>query len=406
MSNFTGPEGILKNLYITDVDILERYVGNQLWTWGRNSYGALGDNTVGTSGTSAVNSKSSPVQTVSGGTNWKQVSCDNASHIAVIKTDGTLWTWGQNSYGKLGTNDITNRSSPVQTVSGGTNWKQVSTTTNHTAAIKTDGTLWSWGRASEGQLGTNDITNRSSPVQTVSGGTNWKQVSSGGSHTAAIKTDGTLWLWGSNSKGQLGTNDITNRSSPVQTVSGGTNWKQVSSGGSHTAAIKTDGTLWLWGNNYTFNEGQTPPDSGGQLGDNTRTDRSSPVQTVSGGTNWKQVSAGTDHTSAIKTDGTLWSWGRNINGKLGTNNLTDRSSPVQTVSGGTNWKQVSAGADHTSAIKTDGTLWSWGSGVYGALGDNTRTNRSSPVQTITFGTNWKQVSVGRNFTAAVTFTES
>jgi alpha-tubulin suppressor-like RCC1 family protein len=164
--------------------------------------------------------------------------------MSAIKTDGTLWTWGAVSSGRLG-NAVTtgNRSTPVTTFLGGTNWKQVSCGYVHTAAIKTDGTLWIWGNGLTGRLG-NGITtgNRSTPVTTFLGGTNWKQVScgSGGSfadHTAAIKTDGTLWTWGLGGNGRLGNNATTDRSTPVTTFSGGTNWKQVSSGDSHTTAL-------------------------------------------------------------------------------------------------------------------------------------------------------------------------
>ena len=369
--------------YLIDVypSLVDTFKQAGLWVWGRNSYGQLGDN--------SVSNKSSPVQTVSGGTNWKLIVC-GSYHTAAIKTDGTLWTWGSNYFGQLGDNSITNRSSPVQTVSAGTNWKQVAGGLYHTAAIKTDGTLWAWGRNSYGQLGDNTRTSRYSPVQTVSGGTNWKQVSCSEYHTAAIKTDGTLWTWGRNFYGQLGDNSITNRSSPVQTVSGGTNWKLIACGTGHTAAIKTDGTLWTWGSN-----------SDGQLGDNSVSNRSSPVQTVSAGTNWKQVACGQYHTAAIKTDGTLWTWGRNFYGQLGDNSITNRSSPVQTVSGGTNWKLIACGTGHTAAIKTDGTLWTWGSNSDGQLGDNSVSNRSSPVQTVSAGTNWKQVACGQYHTACI-----
>jgi alpha-tubulin suppressor-like RCC1 family protein len=116
------------------------------------------------------------------------VSC-GGYHTAAIKTDGTLWTWGRNTYGALGDNSVTSRSSPVQTVAGGTNWKSVSGSTWHIAALKTDGTLWTSGRNTNGQLGDNSVTNKSSPVQTVAGGTNWKLVSCGGAGTAAIKDD-------------------------------------------------------------------------------------------------------------------------------------------------------------------------------------------------------------------------
>ena len=383
MAFISGPDGDLKTAFVSDAFLLDQFVGNTLFTWGYNANGELGDNT-------AVN-KSNPVQTVAGGINWKQTSCGGGS--MAIKTDGTLWTTGYNQqYGYLGDNTVISRSSPVQTVTFGTTWKQVSCGYLNASAIKIDGTLWLWGRNSYGLLGDNTTTNRSSPVQTVTGGINWKQAAGGRLHTAAIKTDGTLWLWGYGAEGQLGKNTITSISSPLQTTAFGTNWKQVNCGYLHTAAIKTDGTLWTWGAN-----------SFGQLGDNTTTSRSSPIQTIARGTNWKQVSGGKQHTAATKTDGTLWTWGSNATyGQLGDNTVTSRSSPVQTVAFGTNWKQVDCGYLHTSAIKTDGTLWTWGRNNFGQLGDNTVANKSSPVQTTAYGNNWKQVACGYYNTAAVT----
>jgi alpha-tubulin suppressor-like RCC1 family protein len=375
---------LIEKDYLIDVypQLIDNIKASSLWLWGSNASGRLGNNT--------LIDRSSPVQTVSSGTNWKQVSL-GACHSAAIKTDGTLWLWGYGLNGRLGNNSGNNQSSPVQTVSSGNNWKQVAGGSAITAAIKTDGTLWSWGAGGCGRLGDNTTIIRSSPVQTVSSGTNWKQVSAGCFHTAAVKTDGTLWLWGRNNVGRLGDNSAINRSSPVQTVSSGTNWNHVSAGNYHSAAIKTDGTLWLWGRG-----------SDGRLGDNTTIDKSSPVQTVSSGTNWKQVSTGYFHTAAIKTDGTLWTWGEGSQGTLGNNSTINRSSPVQTVSSGTNWKQVSSGYWHTAAIKTDGTLWTWGNNSSGrSLGNNNSINRSSPVQTISSGTNWKQVELGACHSAAI-----
>jgi len=343
-----------------------------LWSCGYNNNGQLGDNT--------RTNRSSMIQTIAWGSNWKQVSAGK-DHTAAIKTDGTLWSWGVGA--SIGDNTTVGKSSPVQTISGGNDWKQVSAGFSYSSAIKSDGTLWTWGNNQFGQLGDNTITSRSSPVQTITGGNNWKQVSCG-YHTAAIKTDGTLWLWGYNVNGQLGDNSANSKSSPVQTISGGTNWKQVSAGRDHTAAIKTDGTLWLWGSNFY-----------GQLGDDTSgsaNNKSSPIQTISGGTNWKQVSAGGSHTAAIKTDGTLWTWGDNLYGQLGDNTRTSKKSPIQTITFGTNWKQVATGYLNISSIKTDGTLWSWGDNSKGQLGDNTITGKSSPVQTVSGGNNWKQVS--------------
>ena len=369
-----GGKGWVLKDYIIDVypNLVPGVKTPALWLWGFGSSGQLGNNTIGRT--------SSPVQTIAGGMNWKQVSC-GSTHTACVKTDGTLWLWGSGGSGELGDNTVVGKSSPVQTITGGTNWAQVACGNSYTAAIKTDGTLWLWG-ANSGQLGDNTVVGKSSPVQTITGGTDWRQVSCGVfSHTAAVKTDGTLWLWGPNNFGRLGDGTASARSSPVQTVTGGTNWAQVACGRLHTLAVKTDGTLWAWGLNTT-----------GQLGDNTAIAKSSPVQTITGGTNWKQVSCGYTHTACVKTDGTLWLWGSGGSGELGDNTVVGRSSPTQTITRGSTWKQVALGYDYTACIKADGTLWMWGRNQLGQLGNNTLTSRSSPVQTIALGFTWKQVA--------------
>jgi alpha-tubulin suppressor-like RCC1 family protein len=380
MPFYTG--GIkLDDFYFTDANIVDLYVNGALWNAGRNDAGSLGFND--------LTSRSSPIQTIAGGVTWKQVSCGGL-HIAGTKFDGTLWTWGYNNTGQLGDNTVVSKSSPIQTIGAATNWSQVSAGANNTAGIKSDGTLWIWGGSNGGTIGNNTSVGVNSPVQTVSGGTNWSQVSVGNYFWAAIKNDGTLWSCGlNNPTGQLGDGTAVSKSSPVQTITGGTIWSKVSCGGAHTAAIKTDGTLWTWGYNLY-----------GQLGDNTTTTQVSPVQTIAGGINWKQVSCGAFYTSATKSDGTLWSWGRNDYGQLGDNSIVNRSSPVQTVGGGTSWKQVSCGYN-SAAIKSDGSLWSWGRNDYGQLSDNSATPRSSPVQTVAGGTNWKQVSAG-SYNIAIT----
>lgn len=356
-----------------------------LWGWGSNFFGHLGNDT--------RTHVSSPVQTITSGTNWKLVAAGDY-HAGGIKTDGTLWLWGNNLYGQLGDNTANNKSSPVQTVSGGSNWKQLSAGRSYTGAIKTDGTLWLWGRNFYGQVGDNSNVNKSSPVQIVGGGGNWKLIACGRYHCAAIKTDGSLWSWGNNNYGQLGDNTGTRKSSPVQIVGGGSDWKMVACGYEHTAAIKTNGTLWLWGNGTS-----------GQLGNSGTSNMSSPVQTVAAGNTWRTVAANRQSTVAVKTDGTLWMWGRNAEGQLGDNTKVSKSSPVQTVAGGTNWKSVATGNQYrTAAIKSDGTLWLWGANGYGMLGTNNQAGYSSPVQTVAAGTNWKFVSGGFYFTLGINST--
>jgi alpha-tubulin suppressor-like RCC1 family protein len=355
-----------------------------LWTWGINGYGQLGVNNTTT--------KSTPVTTILGGTNWKSVDC-GYNHTGAIKTDGTLWLWGGNTSGELGNNGVGQRISiPITTLLGGTNWKEVGCSTFHTAAIKTDGTLWLWGNNSYGTLGNNlggslIVT----PITTILGGTNWKSVDCGTRATYAIKTDGTLWLWGINGSGQLGVNDRVSRSTPVTTILGGNYWKSVAGSGlGSVLAIKTDGTLWCWGaGNF------------GQLGVNDTAFKSTPVTTILGGNNWKSVSSGREHTVSIKLDGTLWCWGRNNFGQLGVNDTTTRSTPVTTILGGTNWKSIFCGGYHTLAIKTDGTLWCWGRNNLGQLGFNDIITRSTPVTTILGGTNWKSADGGQNYTVAI-----
>ncbi len=352
-NEFRSPEGDLERYFITEYWLVDQWIGDTLWVWGDNINGsALSINTTG--------NRSTPITTFAGGTNWKQVH--NTSHTAAIKTDGTLWVWGYNGNGQLGVNFTTGtspeRSTPITTFAGGTNWKQVSTGYLNTAAVKTDGTLWTWGDNQSAQLGTNNVILRSTPVTTFAGGNNWKQVACGDEFTAAIKIDGTLWTWGFNQYGELGINEnfasglfIDSRSTPVTTFAGGTNWKSVTcvayrfAGGSSTAAIKTDGSLWIWGSNAS-----------GKLGINTTTpgNISTPITTFAGGTNWKQVSCSRFNTLAIKTDGTLWIWGANGLGRLGINdsNAASRLTPVTTFLGGTNWKQATTGNNHVVAVKS------------------------------------------------------
>jgi alpha-tubulin suppressor-like RCC1 family protein len=195
------------------------------------------------------------------------------------------------------------------------------------------------------------------------------EVAVGVRHALTIKSDGTLWAWGHNYSGQLGLGDTIDRHSPVQ-VGTDTDWKQVVADRDwgYTLAIRTDGTLWGWGAN-----------SVGQLGLGDTTSRHSPVQV--GTDTWKQVAAGDGYTLAIRTDGTLWTWGENWWGQLGLGDTIDRLVPAQ-VGTAANWKEVTASGSHTLAIRTDGTLWAWGSNAHGQLGLGDTIDRHSPTKII------------------------
>ena len=284
---------------------------NKLWTWGnQESYGILGHNEQSVA-------HSSPTQIP--GTNWSSFGggWDNTQNAAAVKSDGTLWVWGRNLEGSLGLNQTTNqyaRSSPTQLP--GTTWSDVSYRFFNMMGLKTDGTLWGWGRNQVGDYASNNEQKYSSPAQITGSGTTYSTLFSHYGGYGSIKTDGTLWMWGGNDNGTLGQNNETKYSSPVQ-VGTETTWSFIDST-ANMSGIKTDGTLWLWGNNEV-----------GQLGDNSIAQRSSPVQIP--GTTWSDIVSGDQVSLASKTDGTLWVWGRNVKGELGLNQptSTEYSSPVQ-----------------------------------------------------------------------------
>ncbi len=354
------------------------YTG-KLFSWGYNSSGVLGHN----NSTPSLKGYSSPTQVP--GTTWLSIGGGiggGGSALIATKSDGTLWMWGDSGSGQLGQNAPGGRSSPVQIP--GTTWSEnhIATEGQTSGAVKTDGTLWVWGNNSFGRLGQNQepssLNGTSSPIQIP--GTSWSTTAgtlSSGNSIFAIKTDGTGWAWGRNNYGSVGLNQPTNThySSPVQIP--GTTWKQFSASNYNSAAVKTDGTLWVWG--FGTN---------GRLGLNVETATcSSPTQIP--GTTWKQIANGYEHMLAVKTDGTLWAWGDNSNGALGLNQDQGLkvSSPAQIP--GTTWAYVGTNIEEgTIASKTDGTLWTWGSSTYGQLGLNAfpGPNRSSPTQIP--GTNW------------------
>jgi len=346
----------------------------ELYSWGANPQGQLG------LGDQNIN-RSSPTQ-VGALTTW--LSIDSWYHVISVQTNGTLWTWGPDGSGRLGHNTLNQEEfSPVQV--GSSTWNFAAAGGEHSLGISSTGNLYAWGENGDGQLGANNTADASSPVQ-IGSLTTWASVTAGYNQSFGILSTGALYSWGGNGNGSLGLGvgaSSGRKSSPTQ-IGALTTWLQVDAGGEYNiAAIKTDGTLWTWGNN-TY----------GQIGDNTTQSKSSPVQ-VGALTNWAQVSEGYQTVMAVKTDGTLWGWGRNQSGQIGDNSITQRNSPVQ-IGSLTTWAAVSSGNGATIAIKTDGTLWSMGNNESGVSGQNESTivKRSSPVQ-IGALTTWKTINISR-----------
>jgi uncharacterized repeat protein (TIGR01451 family) len=288
-----------------------------------------------------------------------------SAHSLRLFEDGTVWAWGWNEYGQVGDGTTTDRSAPVP-VSGLTRVVAVAAGDNFSLAVRNDGTVWAWGDDGMGQLGDGTTAySRIVPLQ-VNEITGAVKVAAGHYHSLALRSDGTVWAWGSNNSGQLGDGSWTNRSAPVQ-VSGLTSVVAVAAGYYFSLAVKSDGTVWGWGDN-----------GAGELGDGTQASSNVPVQVI-GLKGVLAVGAGDNHSLALKSDGTVWTWGGNVYGQLGDGTGESKTGPVQ-VSGLTGVIAVAGGFHHSLAAKSDGTTWAWGNNEYGQLGDGTQVNRNSPVR--------------------------
>ena len=284
-------------------------------------------------------------------------------HSLALKSNGTVWSWGYNGYGQLGDETSIDKNKPVEvkklkdvtSVAGG--WL-------HTAALKSDGTVWTWGDNVNGQLGDGTNIESNTPIQ-ITGLHNVLDVVCGGYFTVALKSDGTVWTWGDNVNGQLGDGTNTNSNVPVQ-VTGIRDIRAITAGYSHVVVLMSDGTMWTWGLN-----------SYGQLGDGTTVLRNAPV-VVTGLSDVVAIRCGGLHTVALKSDGTIWAWGYNLNGELGDGTNTNSSTPLQ-IGGLSDVISISGGKNHNFAQKSDGTIWAWGLNSSGQLGDGTNIDRNIPV---------------------------
>jgi len=357
-------------------------VGGQVECWGYNNYGQVGDGT--------TTQRNNPVL-LANPTNVTQLSAGKY-HTCALRSNGTVYCWGQNTYGQIGDGTNTNRHSPTQVrLNAGTyltDAVQVSSGGGHTCAIRSNGTVWCWGYNPFGQLGNNSITSTTYPVQ-ASGINNAAWVAAGHNHSCALLSDNTVWCWGYNAYGEVGDGSTLNRTTPRQVVGPGgsgylTGVTGLSSGRFHSCALLSDGSAYCWGDN-----------DNGELGDGTTTSSSIPVRAGEISTA-VTVNAGEYHSCVSLQDGTAQCWGAAAFGQVGDGTTADATSPVTVIgpggygvlsgvaaisAGGGNWPD-GAGSDnyeHTCALLSDGTVVSWGQNIYGQLGNGTTTMSISPV---------------------------
>ena len=334
-----------------------RDAAGQVYAAGTDITGAIG-NTAPQSGSESF----IPISVVP--VSWSSISAGQNLTLA-LKSDGTIWLWGSNSSGQLGNGTLSPTIVTTATQIGtANNWKMITAGADHVMAINALGELYAWGGNGSGQLG-NGATSASvlSPIL-IPSTVPWISVSGGDSFSLGVKANGTLWSWGSNSTAQLGKGNISNvvaNLSPSQ-IGTETNWVFANAGKVSGAAVKADGTLWMWGDN-----------SFGQLGkgnNNSGSQNYTPAM-VSGG-DWTCIGhgSGSVHVVALKSNGTLWSWGRNNEGQLGNGTNTVSVSNYSPSQIGTDqiWVLCAAGYDHSAALHVDGSPWTWGDNTYGQLG--------------------------------------
>lgn len=337
--------------------------GGTLSCWGRNGAHQLG----------SADITDSPSPRAIAGADWAEVAAGE-QHTCGRRTGGSAWCWGDDSYGQAGVGPGPAVVPAPAFVSTAGPVAQLSTNYDFTCAIDLDGSLWCWGQNDEGQLAQDDPfpapgVNRSAPAQ-VETARDWTLIDAGQGHACGLRGSGALFCWGRNSGGELGLGPgAPGQIRTPQPVGLAADWLEVRSGQGHTCGRRAGGSLWCWGQNES-----------GQLGTGDGMATLAPTR-VGAGSDWTAVTVDTFHSCGLRGGGSLWCWGRNLEGQLGTGDHADHPVPVQ-VGADQDWAQVSAGRFHTCARKSDGSLWCWGQDTYGQLGTGDLKDHAVPARIV------------------------
>ena len=370
--------------------VLAAPVSGAGWAWGLNSDGELGNGT-----TTPYTGLSTPAQVVDLNNVVGLAAGDQ--HSLALRSDGTVWAWGNGGWGQLGQGRYAASNRPIQ-VAGLTGVVAIAAGSLHSLALKADGSVWAWGFNYYGQA--SDGTSRGNvlgPIQ-VKGLSGVKAIAAGGDTSLALKSDGTVWAWGYDGLGELGngTSDENQHSAPVR-VRNLVSVAALAAGGTHELAVGKDGSLWSWGDNGSS-----------QLGAKTTTRcgaYSTPcarvpvrVASVSG---VKAVAGGAGFTLILKADGSAWGWGNNGYGELGTGSAQVSGSVVNPVRAGVvGVVAIAAGASHSLWLRSDGTAWAAGYNGDGQLGDGTFNDSAKPVAVLNL-TGLSAIAAGHSHSLAL-----
>lgn len=332
--------------------------GGAMRCWGDNVYGQLGDGSSDERWVAvAVIGLGSGVQSIATG----------GSHSCAV-AHGAARCWAYNYFGQVGDGTDTDRDIPTPVIGLASGTSAISAGMNHSCALTSTGGVKCWGANGFGQLGDGTDTNRLSPVNVSGLGSGVQAISAGGEHSCALTSGGGVRCWGNNDFGQLGDNSSNGRLTPVNVVGLTSGVQSISAGRFHTCAVMTTGAVKCWGNNED-----------GQLGDGTSTDRYTPVDVANFASGGRFAAAGHSHTCASTTGGAVRCWGNNSWGQLGNGSFTPSLVPVAVSGLASGVQAIDAGDSHTCAASSDGMARCWGENTYGQLGDNTWSNRNTPV---------------------------
>ena len=356
------------------------------WAWGLNNLGQLGNPFVTNPITPrSIQGTAKTFCRITAGVNFS-VGIDNS---------GKLWAWGLNANGQLGNNDVllVSKVTPIAVSGIAKTFCKISAanTLAFTLAIDKNGRVWAWGNNTVGQLGSNTIVNRSTPVAIAGAAKTFCEISAGGSFSLAIDKNGKAWGWGANTTGQLGDNTIVSKRTPIAVLGAAKTFCKIGAGLAHTIGLDKNGKLWAWGSN-----------SAGQLGDNTIVSKRTPIAVLGAAKTFCQIGVGGSFSIGLDKNGKLWAWGTNVQGQLGDNTIVSKLTPIAVLGVAKTFCTIAAnGAAHTLAIDKNGKLWSWGLNSFGQLGDNTIISKRTPVAVGGVAKTFCQISTGDSHSMAI-----
>ncbi len=344
-----------------------------VWAWGRNHRGQLG------TGSTSTSPSTSPVKVSGLNSGFVSVAAGNDFSFA-LRNDGVLFAWGANPAGVLGENTQSDRYTPTQVcnVTGlacqANRYAAIAAGDGHAIAIKTDGSLWAWGYGGEGQLGNGSNANSMVPIR-VGTSNDWIAVAAGSNHSVGLKADGSVWAWGYNNHGQLGNGSYNASTVPVQEINLLKTWTNISAGGYNTSAQYGNVALFSWGDNAYGQLGQDPtvwgdiPYPYGVRGQGQLSDWHGPV-------------SGSYHSGALRNNGQIWTWGADWSGQLGDNATTNKSLPAQIAGGMTDFSWLGMRLSQSFAVRSNGLLYAWGYNEFGQLGNGSASGAPVFVPTL------------------------